>query len=139
MGKKNPVEKYPLLYINKRSNNLRQMMRVDDGKHFRIKDIKPPIISKTFLHKYYEFYGVIDRFGVVIRYRKEGRVWKKMETVAVHDGKRYKTVKESEDRVIQELNKMNRRNPELAFYTNQDKKVLIDKTRMEADENWESI
>lgn len=115
MGKKNPEEEYPLLYVNKTSRKLWQVKRINPNE-FRIKSGGP--ISRTYLQKCYDFYGVIDRFGVVIRYRKEGKFWKRDYAAAAYDPKikKWKSVKESEDAIIQELNKMNRRNPELAFY-----------------------
>lgn len=142
MGKKNPNEPYPLLYLNTRSKNLWQVKKLNPNR-FKIKGVSL-YLTRTQIQNNYQFYGVIDRFGVVIRYRKEGRNWVKDSNIAAFDSetRKWKTALESEAAIIKELNKMNRRNPELAFYSaNNDTKNILERVLAgEGDDpNWESV
>lgn len=142
MGKPNPNEPYPLLYLNKRSKNLWQVKKLNPNR-FKIKGINL-FLTRTQIKNCYDFYGVIDRFGMVIRYRKEGRAWVRDTNIAAFDAKtrKWKTAHESEAAIIKELNKMNRRNPELAFYSaNTDTKLILERALAgEGDDpNWEEV
>lgn len=149
MGKKNPNVEFPLLYINKRSKDLFQVKKID-ANNFVLKQNKVTFkLTRPMLQKSYEFYGVIDRFGVIIAYEKVGSRWVKRGTTAAHDGKKWKSIVESEKAIIEKLNKINHRNPELAYYDPRkaangmrearDAVNKMDMLSEEGDPNWEEV
>ena len=133
MGRPNPVEQYPLLYINKMSGSLWQVRKID-ANQFVIKG--PRYVTRSYIQKYFEYYGLIDRFGKVLRYQKIGTKWKKVGIVGEYNPvvKKWQSVKESEEAVIKELNKINRRNPDLAYYG----QTML-KPTLEPQEGFESV
>jgi hypothetical protein len=137
VGRKNPNEPFPLLYLSKRSKKLVQVRR-DNEDHFSIKPGKR--IGRGYLKRNYEFYGVINRDGIVFTYQKFGRVWKKHGIVAAFDPKDkcFVSLKRSEEAIIRELNRMNKGNPELSFYDGG--KSLKERIQaIKPDENFEEV
>jgi hypothetical protein len=147
MGKKNPNIEHPLLYMNKRSKNLFHIKKIDPN-NFEILDMgRRTALTRSRLARFFSFYGVIDRFGIILRYEKVGKFWKKMGPVAAFKEKEFVTLVDSEKEIIKTLNRINRANPELSFY---DPRKAYDGmkeardfiNRMEAQvpqENWEEV
>jgi hypothetical protein len=116
MGRPNPNIEHPLLYMNKRSKGLFHIKKIDPN-NFEILDMgRRTHLTRSRLQKFFSFYGVIDRFGIILRYKKFGKFWKKIGPVAAFKDKGFVSLIESEKEIINTLNRINRGNPELAFY-----------------------
>lgn len=97
------------------------------------------MIYKREMQRDYDYYGRIDRFGIV---HKDTR--KEKKGVGAYDDKKKKfvTAEESEKVIFQKLNDINRHHPELAFYKGEGldgKEKLLRKAEMRPDENWEDV
>jgi hypothetical protein len=112
VGRKNPVIEFSQLYVRK-----------EDDQLFKLKKNTPNIfefedgtkISRETLRLNFTFYGVIDRFGFVIKYVKNGRYWAKEKLVASYEESKWHSVVEAEKGIIEQLNEMNKDSVELSF------------------------
>lgn len=113
MGRKNPKIEYSQLYIRNEDQQLCKLKKLTLNI-FEFEDGTK--IGREVLRLNYTFYGVIDRFGFVIKYVKNGRHWAKEKIVASYEEKKWHSVVEAEKGIVAKLNELSGDNTELTFY-----------------------
>lgn len=113
MGRKNPKIEYSQLYIRNEDQELCKLKKLTPN-FFQFEDGTK--IAREALRLNYTFYGVIDRFGFVIKYVKNGRNWAKEKIVAAYQESKWHSVAEAEKGIAIKLNELSGDSTELSFY-----------------------
>lgn len=112
MGRKNPKIEFSQLYIRNEDQELCKLKKLTLN-FFQFEDGTK--IGREDLRLNFTFYGVIDRYGFVIKYVKRGRVWAKEDTVAFCEEGKWVSLKDASREIVRKLNEMND-STELSFY-----------------------